>query len=75
MKWYIEDDCTSKAAAIWTEEMKATTKTEAEDELRKAWNRMTAYEQRRRDSFRAVYGELDEDGCLDYDTIVDEVAL
>lgn len=71
-KWYIEDDCGTE---IWTDEMKAQTKEEAVEELRSSWNRLTAHDQKRRNSFRAVCGELGEDGCLDYDSITDEVTV
>ena len=73
--WFIEDDCTSKAANIWVERMKATTKEEAAQELRDEWDRLTRVDKKRRDSFKAIYAEPDEDGGIDYDTVTDEVTI
>ena len=57
MKWFLVDDCTTKKGAIYTSEMKATTREEAERELEAEWNELTEYDKTRRDEFYAVYGD------------------
>ena len=72
-KWFLIDDCTTAKGATFEEPMAATTREEAAEELRRAWDRLSRADQKARDDFRAVLAEADEDGIIDYETVTDEV--
>lgn len=55
-KWFIVDNNLTYGAAIFDSEMRATTREDAEKELREEWDRLTKSEQSHRDEFYAVYG-------------------
>lgn len=67
--YYIVDDTTTAKAAIYTDRLPDSYN--ETDALRAAlddWNRLTAAEQRKRDSFELIRAESDEDGEPDYNT-------
>lgn len=74
-KWYLIDDCTTKKGAVFTEELGADTREEARATIYETWNALTTHDQSLRDSYTAVYADLDEDGGVDYESITDEVRL
>ena len=72
-EWFLVDT----VGDIYETVMQATTKEEAKAELMREWNRLTAYERKRRDSFEAVHAEPSEidDRCPDYDTADDVITV
>lgn len=57
MKWFLVDDCTTKKSALFTEELRATTREDAEKEIQDMWDRLTDHDKKLRDDFYGVYGE------------------
>lgn len=73
--YFIIDDTTTAAATCDFLPLTAAAEAEALKQAWAAWNRLTAHDQRKRDSFALCYGSLDEDGIPDgdYDEIIDIV--
>lgn len=57
MKWFLVDDCTTKKSALFTEELRATTREDAEKEIQDMWDRLTDHDKKLRDDFYGVYGD------------------
>lgn len=60
--YFIIDDTTTAAATCDFLPLTATTEAEALKQAWAVWDRLTAHDQRKRDSFAVCYGELDDDG-------------
>lgn len=71
MKWYLIDDAIHARCQIFEHELKAQTKEEAIAEAKAEWNCLTTREQKDRDEFYIGYADVDEDGCVDYDSMTD----
>ena len=57
MKWFLVDDCTTKKSALFTEELRATTREGAEKEIQDIRDRLPEHNKKLRDDFYGVYGD------------------
>ena len=74
-KWYLIDDCISSKAEVFETELKATVKNEAIQEAKEIYNRLSDHDKKLRDEFYIGHFETDEDGNLNYDTMIDYVDI
>lgn len=72
-KWFIIDDC----GDIFETPMTATTREEAKKEARQEWERLTAADKSRRNSFEAVraYESEIDPRVPDYETITESIKI
>ena len=71
MKWYIIEDRTTDRGQVFSHPIEAQTKEEAIKAGCFRYGCLTDAEKRGCDDFYVCRAELDEDGCLDYDSIED----
>ena len=71
MKWYIIDDATTDRGQVFPVEITADTQEEAILMARCRFKTLSKRDQSKRDAYYVGRAELDEDGCIDYDTMVD----
>lgn len=74
-KWVIIDDCTRKRSAVFDEICMAQTKEGAYAEAKAKWDALTEHDKRDRDAFFVALSGYDEDGCIDYDSMTDVMAI
>lgn len=73
--FFIIDDTTTAAATCEFLPLTVSNEAEALKQAWAAWDRLTAHDQRKQDSFCLCYGVLNEDGIPegDYDEVIDIV--
>jgi len=74
-KWIIVDDCTSSKSQQFEEIIEASDINEAEQIARREWDRLTAHDQNKRDAYYVGYAEIDDDGCVDFNSMTDIVEI
>lgn len=67
--WYYIEDCTSRRSAVFTQQLRAETATEAFIEAVDTWKGLTRNDRNDRDDAYIGYADMDENGCVDYDTM------
>ena len=71
-KWYLID---TARGDTYADDMRTDSREDARRKLHNAWERLTESDRRDRIEFFAIHAELDEDGCVDYDTNDDVIYL
>ena len=72
--WYLIDDCTEAKAQIFEKELS----NDKEMAIRMAtdeWNKLSSHDQKIRGAFYIGYAALDDNGCVDYDTMTEIVNI
>lgn len=66
--WFLIEDCTSKRSAVYETLLNADNADEAIEEADCIFGRLTVRDKRDRDDVYIIKADLDEDGCIDYNT-------
>lgn len=74
-KWYLIDDCLHSARQVFETALDCASKEEAFDLAVREWEALSAHDQRARDDFYIGFADVDEDGCVDYDTMTDIISI
>lgn len=73
--WFLIDDCMSTRSFSDTEHLQAASLEDALLEAQRRWDSLSPHDQRQRDAYYVCRAELDEDGCIDYDSVTDEHSI
>lgn len=73
--WFWIEDCTSARSEVYDEILPVESKEEALNLASAKWEALTESDRRKRDEAFIGYAEVDEDGCVDYNTMTDIVYL
>ena len=75
-KWYLIDDCTTKRAGMFTEDLDTEDRDTAIEKALSEWTLLNAADHRARDAFYIAFGEWNEDlEDVDFDTITKSVDI
>lgn len=66
-KFAIIDDCTTKRASIYEELFDS--KNEATQKAQTEWNAMSEHDKAERDAYYVASCDIDEDGCIDWESV------
>lgn len=70
-KWYLIEDCTKAKAQVFETELKVRTAQEAQEKALAIWNGLSAYDQKEREACYIGLAGVDDDGCIDYNSMTD----
>ena len=74
-KWVIIDDCTGKRSACFDKICKSQTKEGAYTAALAKWDALTDHDKRDRDAYFVGLTGFDEEGCIDYDSMEQIMAI
>lgn len=74
-KWYLIDDCLHGARQVFETALDCDSQEEAFDLATREWEALSAHDQRARDDFYIGFADVDEDGCVDYNTMTDIISI
>lgn len=66
-KFAIIDDCTKARASVYEEVFE--TKNEAIQKAQAEWEALTEHDKAERDAYYVASCDIDEDGCIDWDSV------
>lgn len=73
--YFFVEDCTSKRSAVYETLLNADKVDDAIVEAERILGRLTAHDKRERDEAYIIKADLDEDGCVDYNTADDYIQI
>lgn len=74
-KWYLIDDCLHGARQVFETALDCDSQEEAFDLATREWEALSAHDQRARDDFYIGFADVDEDNCVDYNTMTDIISI
>ena len=69
--WIIVDDRINSRSAIFEEIIKANSQQQAIDIAKRTWAALSADDKKKCDAYYVGFADVDEEGCIDYDTMTD----
>lgn len=74
-KWYLIDDCLHGARQVFETALDCDAQEEAFDLATREWEALSAHDQRSRDDFYIGFADVDDNGCVDYNTMTDIISI
>lgn len=73
--WYLIDDCTRAKGQIFETRINVSDASHAAAIAEIEWKALSPHDQALRDAFYIGFAALDDDGCIDYDSMTDIVSI
>lgn len=74
-QWVIIDDETKSKSAIYETKLNTSDKEEALQLAKHEWTHKTRAEMEKCDSFYIAFTDIDEDGCIDYNSMTNTIVV
>lgn len=74
-KWYLIDDCLASKGQVFESVLDCNTQKKAFDLAVREWESLSAHDQQDRDDFYIGFADVDEDGCVDYETMTSIISI
>ena len=74
-QWVLIDDETTSKGEVYETKLNTTSDKEAHQLAKNEWTQKTRAEMEKCDSFYIAFADIDEDGCIDYNSMTNTVIV